>query len=188
MQHYLQDIPYPFLLNPWKHHLGYIRDNIPALQKLPAEDIRRYVLNIGESVTDFYTGELSVPAICSDLERHLKNKGIFEKKAYLNWLQTVSNYEVIPVSDRSRWLMRQGTDERYIHIHPGKVSPHKSRFKSQQIKMALLFAVYVDKNHDGSQLELTNKLRNEFLNLPPLKDISGSLSRLMHSFTTGLKQ
>ncbi|MEA3447577.1 MAG: hypothetical protein U9Q98_03885 [Bacteroidota bacterium] len=45
-------------------------------------------------------------------------------------------YEVIPVSDNSRWLMRQGNDERYIHIHQGKISPHKSRFKSQQIKTA----------------------------------------------------
>ncbi|MGC9332177.1 MAG: hypothetical protein ACP5DZ_09940 [Bacteroidales bacterium] len=184
MYQYLQDIPFPFLLNPWKHHLGYIQENIPALQKLPPEDIRRYMLDIGESVTDIYTGKLSVPGICSELEMHLKHKGIFEKNAYLGWLQTVSLYEVIPVSDNSRWLMRQGNDERYIHIHPGKISQHKSRFKSQQIKTALLYAVYADKHEEKNQIKFINDLRQEFLDLPPLKHTSDTLSWLIRCFRT----
>ncbi|MEA3447888.1 MAG: hypothetical protein U9Q98_05485 [Bacteroidota bacterium] len=184
MYGYLNHIPKPFLLNPWKHHLGYIQDNISALQKLSLADVRRYMLDIGESVTDVYTGKLSVPGICSDLETHLKHKGIFEKNAYLSWIETVSMYEVIPVSDNSRWLMRQGNDERYIHIHPGKISPHKSRFKSQQIKTALLYAVYADKYEEKSQIKIINKLRQEFLDLPPLNHTSDTLSWLITCFTT----
>ncbi|MGM0650850.1 MAG: hypothetical protein ACQES1_10145 [Bacteroidota bacterium] len=184
MYKYLQDIPFPFLLNPWKHHLGYIQDNIPALQKMPPENVRRYMLDIGDSVTDIYTGKLSVVRICHDLETQLKREGIFEQQDYLNWLETVSMYEVIPVSDKSRWLMRQGNDERYIHIHPGKISPHKSRFKSQQIKTALLFAVYADKYEGKSQLKSINQLREDFLELPPLKELSGKLSWLIQSFIT----
>jgi hypothetical protein len=187
MYKYLQDIPFPFLLNPWKHHLGYIRNNIPSLQKLPPENVRRYMLDIGESVTDVYTGKLPVSGICSDLEKHLKHKGIFEKKAYLSWLETVSMYEVIPVSDKSRWLIRQGNDKRYIHIHPGKISPHKSRLKSQQIKTALLYAVYADKYEGKNQIKLINELRQEFLDLPPLKHTSDNLSWLITCFTTRKK-
>ncbi|MEA3447578.1 MAG: hypothetical protein U9Q98_03890 [Bacteroidota bacterium] len=67
MYGYLNHIPKPFLLNPWKHHLGYIQDNISALQKLPLADVRRYMLDIGDSVTDIYTEKLSVSGICSEM-------------------------------------------------------------------------------------------------------------------------
>ncbi|MFO7879529.1 MAG: hypothetical protein ACQES0_03435 [Bacteroidota bacterium] len=175
MYQYLKDIPEPFLLNPWKHHLGYMRRQITLLRLADYRTVRQNLLDIGESVTDVYTGSLSIQAVCNDLKSRLQAKGVFDKQAYYQWLTGVSIYEVLPVSDQSRWLMRPGNDKRYIHIHPAKVSKHVCRLKSQQIKTAILYLIFRTSKAEISRLDLINQLREDYLELPPLISESESL-------------
>lgn len=179
MYAYLQHIPQAFLLNPWKHHLGFIRSQLPELRKLPAGYLKKQLLDIGNSVTDFYTGDLSITEICNELKKTLIQTGHFSKAAYLHWLSQVSKYETLPVSDGSKWLMRPGNDERYIHIHPAKISSDHIRIKSRSIKSALLWAVYAPSYPGKKALELINLLRSDFLGLSPVKSISSRQAWLM---------
>ena len=186
MKSYLNAIPDPFLLNPWKHHLGYIRSHIPVLRLQESQVIKNHLLMIGESVTDIYYGNMTVQQVCDDIRKRLEAEGIFEKPGYFAWLDTVSDYESLPVSDGSLWLMRAGNDMRYIHIHPAKISPMVSRVKNQQLKTAILYLVCKDGQTEISRLQHINALRRDFLNLSALKHISHTQERVISLLSDGM--
>jgi hypothetical protein len=150
-----------------------------VLRQQEPQIIKNHLLMIGESVTDVYHGEMTVQQVCDDIKKRLKKDGIFEKPAYFAWLDTVSDYESLPVSDGSLWLMRAGNDNRYIHIHPAKKSRMVSRVKNQQLKTAVLYLTCKNNPDDTNRLQQINTLRKEYLNVSPIKRISDAQERLI---------
>ncbi len=132
---------YPFLFNILKHHLKSIQTLIIHQRINLTDDLAI----IGNSVTDIYTGNLSVETIFSEIYDSLQLNEINNKNKYENWLKHNNNYQIVSLSDGSKWILRLSKDneKQYIHIHPGRYSAHTLRIKSETLKTAVAF-VYLN--------------------------------------------
>ena len=62
-------IPEPFLFNPLKHHLGFIKEFINFnIDKTGADlsSVTRDLKHLGTSVMDIYAGSVSIRNICQE--------------------------------------------------------------------------------------------------------------------------
>src|SRR5674476_833252 len=78
----------PFLFNPLKHHLGFIREFINLnIDKNGSElqDLAKDLKHLGTSVMDIYTGSLSIRNILNEIEEFLKQKDILRRENYSVW-------------------------------------------------------------------------------------------------------
>ena len=124
---------------------------------------------------DLYYGKHSPKEIAEQIIQQLEEKNIRSEKSYNYWLnQREDNYQLMRLSDKSVWTFRKGKEEsRYIHIHPGRYSPHTRRVKALTLKTAIFFLCYERiADTDSPEIELINKIRSEYLNESPLKTIS----------------
>lgn len=176
-------VPQPFLLNGLKHHLGYIRQMLPYLLQMEEHEFFSHIQKTGNSVTDFYHGELSCLQICNEIKEQLTKLHAFDKESYLDWLSGKGLYYCLTISDGSDWLMREGEQAgRYIHIHPGKHSLHSRRIKSRNLRLAMAMIYYFPNQEDQFSIKALNHIRTEKLNLSPVKYISASYKRLIREF------
>jgi hypothetical protein len=144
-------IPEPFLFNPMKHHLGFIKDfvnfhidnTITDIQSL-TKDIR----HVGRSVMDIYTGLLSIGSICTEAEELLTKKNITGREAYSVWTGTMeSSFRTISLSDDSQWTLKYHDNPlRYMHIFPARNSRHTFRVKANTLKSALIYNIIIGKD------------------------------------------
>jgi hypothetical protein len=167
----------PINLNCWKHHAAFIKKQIETVQSInELEKLESILLRIGESQMDFYYGKLSPTEISEEIIVLLKQNKIFFRDRYEEWLnENKVDYRLITLSDKSVWTLRLGENvERYVHIHPGRYSPHTRRVKALTLKTAI-FTLCVEKLGDTqlSGKELINDVRKKYLNEPPLKSVSG---------------
>ncbi|MEJ2505980.1 MAG: hypothetical protein P8Y81_06935 [Ignavibacteriaceae bacterium] len=183
------NIPPPVNLNCWKHHAGFIKEQIHLIahKKISEPGLKKILLTIGESQMDIYLGKLTSTQIAKGITETLKKNFKFKLNNYSKWLsEEKKDYKLLTISDKSVWTLRLGKDqERYIHIHPGRCSPLTIRVKSSTLKTYILSEVFsIDKETKQDELMYINKLRVGFLNLPPLKSISSSkgLLRLRNLF------
>jgi hypothetical protein len=66
-------------------------------------------------------------------------------------------------------------EERYVHIHPGRYSPHTIRVKANTLKTAIALSVWMKVyNHREINLELLNHVRREILAASPVKSLEGT--------------
>ena len=179
----------PVNLNCWKHHAGFIKEQIQLIahKKISEPGLKKILLTIGESQMDIYLGKLTSTQIAKGITETLKKNFKFKLNNYSKWLsEEKKDYKLLTISDKSVWTLRLGKDqERYIHIHPGRCSPLTIRVKSSTLKTYILSEVFsIDKETKQDELMYINKLRVGFLNLPPLKSISSSkgLLRLRNLF------
>jgi hypothetical protein len=173
------NIPPPVNLNCWKHHAGFIKEQIHLIapKKISEPGLKKILLTIGESQMDIYLGKLTSTQIAKGITETLKKNFKFKLNNYSKWLsEEKKDYKLLTISDKSVWTLRLGKDqERYIHIHPGRCSPLTIRVKSSTLKTYILSEVFsIDKETKQDELMYINKLRVGFLNLPPLKSISSS--------------
>ena len=74
----------PFVFNPLKHHLEFMREFIYLRTEVNTNsDIRMLIKelkHIGTSVMDVYTGSLSVEQICKEIKDYLIKKNLFRRK------------------------------------------------------------------------------------------------------------
>jgi hypothetical protein len=165
-------IPEPFLFNPVKHHLGFIKDFINLYVDNSFTDIQsltRDIKHIGWSVMDIYTGTLSINRIFIESEEYLKLNNIFERESYSEWAGMKTDcFRIISLSDGSRWNMKYHNNPlRFIHIFPARNSQHTFRVKANTLKSALIYTILVGKDFvTGEDL---NKVR-PLLGLSPVKD------------------
>jgi hypothetical protein len=165
-------IPEPFLFNPLKHHLEFIKEFINFNIDKPRNDIQaltRELKHLGTSVMDIYTGSLSIRNICSEAEDFLRVKNIFYKEAYTGWTGlNKNNYRIIVLSDGSQWTLKfHNNPLRFVHIFPARNSQHSFRVKSNTLKSALIYIIIIGKDLiTGDDL---NKVR-PLLGLSPVKD------------------
>jgi len=166
----------PINFNCWKHHAGFIRQQIQSAQhNQDIDKLKTTLLKVGESQIDLYYGDYSPMEISEQIISYLKEKKVLLPERYKDWLTEIENdYRLINLLDKSVWTLRLGEDaERYVHIHPGRYSPNTRRVKALSLKTAI-FALYCEKLGEPklSGKELINEVRRKYLEGPPLKSVS----------------
>src|ERR1035437_1135645 len=165
-------IPEPFLINPLKHHIGFIKEFINFNIDKTGADLKAVIKDlkhIGTSVMDIYTGSLSIRNICCETEEFLRGKGLLNIKAYEVWVGTDRDeYRLIGLSDGSEWTLKYHDNPvRFIHLFPARNSKNTFRVKSNTLKSALIYLIIIGKDLvTGDDL---NKVR-PLLGLSPVKD------------------
>ena len=172
-------IPEPFLFNPIKHHLGFIREFINSNienQDVDIHELTRFIKHVGTSVMDIYTGSISIRNICSETEEFLKKRDIFNRETYSGWTGTKSDcFRIITLSDGSHWTLKyHNNSQRFVHIFPARNQCREDsqvfptlRTKSNTLKSALIYIIL-----DGKDMvteDDLNKVR-PFLGLSPVKN------------------
>lgn len=165
-------IPEPFLFNPLKHHIGFIREFINLNIDKPCTDLQcltRDLKHLGTSVMDIYTGSLPIRNICFEVEAFLKQKDIFRRETYSVWAGTNMNcFRIISLTDGSQWTLKFHPNPlRFIHVFPARNSQHTFRIKSNTLKSALIYNIIIGK--DLVTRDDLNKVR-PLLGLSPVKN------------------
>jgi hypothetical protein len=159
------------LLNPWKHHVGFLRQ---CIAEVSSEDdlqaLARRLTVIGTDLMDLYHGRLALREISASLIGELSRQGHLELAAFGAWLATAGGYVVVSLpQDGSRWVLRLAPPPRYVHVHPGRYSPHTLRVRATVLKTAVMALATVHL-HGGDPLgrNLLDRVRLQALQLPPL--------------------
>ena len=180
--------PSPFNLNCWKHHAGFIANQINKINKeAELEALPAILLKIGGSQMDLYLGKLTPLQITDFTEQLLKGRKVIEYESYKKWLFAGDKeYRLITLPDKSTWTLRMGKEkEKYIHIHPGRYSAHTIRVRALTLKTAIFVMAYLTIYKISSpDLQLINSVRKEFLKAEPVKSLSSTsgLKRLLNVF------
>jgi len=107
----------------------------------------------------------------------LHRKKTFSYKQYQDWLSKEGEeYQLVELKDKSIWTLRLGDDiKRYVHIHPGRYSPHTVRVKAITLKTAI-FALCSERIGEIRTIETqtVNQIRKKYLGEPPLKSFSSA--------------
>lgn len=89
---------------------------------------------------DMYTGVLAPEVIFEEIITRLMTQDIHLPDAFAAWVAAHDGYTEVTLSDTSRWVLRLSDDaERYIHLHPGRYSPHTLRIKAAALKTAMAY-------------------------------------------------
>lgn len=162
-------LPEPFLFNPLKHHLGYIKEFVTENSGKKKENLIKELKHLGTSVMDVYTGKFSLSELCQEFERLLKNKWLSGGSEFPGPAGIKNNdYGIKTISDGSQWMMKYNRDKkRFIHFFPARYSPMTIRIKSNTLKTALLYIILTGKDFiSGEDL---NNARLQ-IGLSPIKD------------------
>lgn len=125
------------LFNPFKHHLGALQQLLATVS--PA-DLPAALQKIGTSQMDMYTGHLSPEAIFEEIISQLAAQEMHLPATFAAATAARQGYLEVTLSDTSRWVLRLSDDpERYIHLHPGRYSPHTLRIKAAALKTAMAY-------------------------------------------------
>jgi len=171
-------LPPPINFNCWKHHTGFIQKQIKTLAKKNYLILlKKHLLKIGESQMDLYFGKLTPTEISKQIIYHIKKEKSLERNKYISWLNLDGyDYKLVQLSDKSIWTLRLSENQkRYVHIHPGRYSPHTIRVKATTLKTAILILCF----EEAGELEIVNteainQIRKEYLNEPPIKAFSSA--------------
>lgn len=160
----------PFMLNGWKHHMGFLVSQIRKWTTKPEQLYPLFVAKLkvlGDSLFDIYTGKLDPGQIAAELTTTLQGFHVFEKEAYTRWIDSSSQlFWQLSVSDGSEWTMRHGdAEEFYIHIHPARHGLHTERLKANQLRTALATLILANMRGEQPNMPLMNHVRQDFLGL-----------------------
>ena len=183
--HNYSDVPSPFVFNPLKHHLGYIRQFIDDAVANPVDDneLQEILTGIGAPMTDIYSGQLSVPEILDVVSNNLKTQLAFHISFYREWLKNEKLYRFMILSDTSKWIFLEGrNEERYIHFHPAKYSELTFRVRGSTLRTVIAVKIKgVGSPEYWYDVDFVNEIRKSLLGLSPVKHItkSSGIGRLM---------
>jgi hypothetical protein len=171
-------VPYPALLNTWKHHAGWIRWRIAqAVAGGPAtvEALSAEMAVVGTRLMDLYTGPFTPAAIAANLGDQLRAAGRFEYGPLAEWLRGQGEYAMLELPDGSKWTIRLGpADGRYIHLHPGRWVPNTMRVNANTLKSAVMAHAHAGLDGgDAADLAVVNEARRKYLGLLPVRELSG---------------
>jgi hypothetical protein len=162
----------PFLFNPLKHHLGFIRELINTEIERAGIDkkkLTKELKHLGSSVMDVYTGILPVRIICREVEEFLEQKVLLKRDLFFLWVgKNTNDFRIITLSDGSQWTFKNHNNEkRFVHFFPARNSQHTFRVKANTLKSAILYNIIIGKDFiTGDDL---NRVRT-LLGLSPVKD------------------
>ena len=168
--------PAPVLLHCWKHHLPFILSEIECHKSSSSHDIEYFnkiLQTIGNSQMDLYFGVLLPNTIAQEIITILHSQGLLEKIRYESWLSLNTYYQQVTLSDRSKWTLRLGNQEdRYIHAHPSRYSPHSLRIDANTLKTIIVYLLEYGKSIEDIELNKVNAVRQKYLQLSPIKSIT----------------
>lgn len=182
-------VPLPINFNCWKHHTGFIKKQIESVKEIKdLNQLKFYLLKIGESQMDLYFGSHSPVNISEQTLNYLHQKKILSFNRYQYWLsKDGKDYQLVELKDKSVWTLRLGDDaERYVHIHPGRYSPNTLRVKATTLKTVIFLLCFEQLGEMKSfETKTINQIRKKYLNEPPIKSYSsasglGRLIDLLH--------
>ncbi len=159
------------LFNAFKHHAELVRQ---CLSEQDLETFFNHLKTIGHCQLDFYYGSLSIRLVGSQILEHLASLGVNSFKSYQELLERRNYYHTLRLSDHSGWVLRMGkVEEKFIHLHPARNSPHTIRITASAMKTAVAM-IYQVKNGTmhGYELDAVNAMRHQFLGLPPVKKLT----------------
>lgn len=167
----LEVVP-PVLFNTFKHHAVALRTRIALVAEsgIPAFlQAVQYIDVLGTRLMDLYTGTESPRQLSLWVAEQLHQSDHLTPTNFSACLNS-EGYAILTHPDNSRWVLRQGDDNtRYIHLHPGRWSPHSVRVKATVLKTAFAVLAYAATHHvNPREREVINAVRGEFLSLPPL--------------------
>jgi hypothetical protein len=172
------DLPHPALLNTWKHHAGWIRGRIAAAVKSGREGVEALPAEmavVGARLMDLYTGSFTPAEIAEFVFADLKSRELFEFDALSKWLAERGEYAMTELPDGSKWTIRLGpADGRYLHLHPGRWVPQTMRVQANTLKSAVMAHAHALLTaRDANELEVVNEARKLYLNLLPVRELTG---------------
>lgn len=172
--------------NALKHHLATIREFITLYQRASCDQLRTLLLPLGTSQMDVYTGRLSLNEIGAEVGEHLRAKELLDKAAFKKWISERGHFATITLSDDSRWVLRLGETEQFVHLHPGRYSPHSVRAKANPLRTAITSLIIARQQNCSVDLALVNHLRTTCLQLSPIKILApaGEIDRMIELVTT----
>ncbi len=175
MLYFESELREPFLLNALKHHHGFQLEFIKRarVSEYTPDRLRRLLLPVGRLMIDLYYGELTPVAIADEVKKHLISMNHFEEVAYRRFISSAEKkYRTMALSDGSRWTLLIGREEgKYIHIHPSRGSDHSIRVRAIALKTAICLKIfYNDHLKTRNLVELTNEVRANYLDEPPIKN------------------
>lgn len=89
---------------------------------------------------------------------------------FREWVNTAGGYRVIEFpEDTSRWVLRAGDDDRFVHVHPARYSPFTVRVRATVLTTAVMVLAYTHLNGgDPVSRSVVNAVRRDYLGLPPI--------------------
>jgi hypothetical protein len=168
-------IPEPFLFNPLKHYLPYIREYVSDHSFKFAEsdfrELNRELKHLGTCVMDIYSGELSRKQVFTEIMKFLEANRLTGKETFRKWTGTeTDNFRIITLSDSSRWTVKyQNHETRYVHIFPARSSPYSFRIRANTLKSAIMYIILIGKDY-VSENDL-NEAR-AIAGLSPVKEVA----------------
>lgn len=183
-------VPHPVLFNAWKHHAGWVRQQIAGAAVGGEADLKQLaeaVVVCGTKLMDFYLGDLTPWQLGEQAMEHLQSVGKTDFPAFDEWLKTQDGYAPFTVpDDGSTWILRAGdAGGRYVHLHPGRYSPHTVRVPGLTLKTVILtLALARPTGADPLAVGTVNDARKRCLGLPPVASVApthglGEMLRLM---------
>ncbi len=171
-----QTVPPPVLFNAWKHHAGWVRGRIEeavCAGDSGLKELAEAVVVTGTKLMDFYTGTLEPWAVGQQVVEQLTGNGLLDREPFSAWLADADGYRLLEVSDGSRWVVRLGDGERYVHLHTARYSPHSRRVPGITLRTAIVANTLAGlRGLSIADLETVNDARREHLGLPPIACIS----------------
>ncbi len=167
-------IPTPYLFNPLKHHLGFIRTYINTYAGSALQDkkslITRELKHLGTSLMDIYSGRLSLEEIYGEVDLYLKTNNLYKCDNFCRWTGKLPrDFKTLVLSDGSVWIVKYfNNKQRYIHYFPARNGSHSVRAKANTVKSAILYLVFIDK--DFISEEDLNRARS-VTGLSPVKGV-----------------
>lgn len=171
--HLLVEMPAPIVFNPWKHHAGFLREQIAAAVTRRQEGLKklaRQLIVTGGELMDLYLGAHKPAAIAGQVLDQLRAVGRLELPAYREWITAAGGYTELTLDDESRWVLRLGPEgERYVHIHPSRWAPKTRRVRANTLKTAVMLLAWTAV-HGGepTALKVVNQVRQDYLELSPV--------------------
>jgi hypothetical protein len=186
-----EPVPHPVLFNAWKHHAGWARRRIAEAVEGGLEamaGLAGELVVVGTRLMDWYVGSLTPAEIGGRVLEQLRAASRIDPGPFADWLAGQGGYAVVPLpDDGSRWALRLGeTAGRYVHIHPGRYSPHTLRVRADTLRTAVLaLALGRLSGRDPSDVGVVNEARRRYLELPQVRDVGegglGAVIRVLAS-------
>lgn len=172
------NVPLPIKLNCWKHHTGFIKQQLYLIKdENDFYTLLKRITIIGESQMDLYTGKIRPEDIAKFVIEYLKKISYTDYSSYKKWLhKNSSEYKMITLPDKSDWALRLGNEvNRFVHIHPGRYSAYSIRVRALTLKTAICVLGWNRiRNDDLINTEKINFIRTKHLNAEPVKTLAAA--------------
>jgi len=128
------------------------------------------LLVVGTKLMDLYHGPFSPREIADKVMAELGRAGRDSASEYRKWVEAAGGYQVIEFpEDTSRWVLRAGDDDRFVHVHPARYSPFTIRVRATVLTTAVIALAYSGLHGgDPSTRTVVNAVRRDCLGLPPV--------------------